>query len=249
MNILSRAAAFKVIILSAGRGKRMGSLTDTLPKPLLRVGNKSLIEHHLCNLANAGFIDIIINHAYLGQMIETVLGDGKRYGVRILYSRELVALETAGGIVRALSVLNNEVYQESSELPFLVINADIYCEIDFSALLPTLEAMEINLGENLAHLVLVNNPNHHPDGDFVLNANQVTLTGMKKLTFSGIGVYRPEFFRDVIPGSVTKLAPLLFQAIAAGKVSGQHYSGMWIDVGTPERLNQLDVELINTQKK
>ena len=136
----------KVMILAAGRGERMRPLTDHAPKPLLRVGEKTIIEHTINQLVSAGFNDIIINHAYLGQMIETVLGDGKRYGVRILYSRELVALETAGGIVRALSVLNNEVYQESSELPFLVINADIYCEIDFSALLPTLEAMEINLG-------------------------------------------------------------------------------------------------------
>lgn len=237
--------SFKAMILAAGRGERMHPLTDMLPKSLLCVGNKPLIEYHLDNLARAGFVDIVINHAHLGQMIETALGDGERYGINIRYSHESIALETAGGIVKALPLLKSKVGNEPGEQPFLIINADIYCEIDFSTLLPILRQMKANLDGYSAHLVLVSNPEHHPDGDFVLNSGRLALKGKEKLTFSGIGVYKPAFFKDIEPGLVAKLAPKLCQAIAAGKVGGEHYEGVWIDVGTPERLRRLDVQLSN----
>jgi len=230
------------MILAAGRGERMRPLTDTLPKPLLRAGDKALIEYHLENLARAGFAEIVINHAHLGKMIEAALGNGKRYGVKINYSPEAVALETAGGIAQALPLLRNE----ADAAPFVVVNADIYCEYDFSKLLPVLEKMQTSAGTglaHLAHLILVDNPAQHPNGDFALDSGKLALTGKSKLTFSGIGVYQPVLFKDVVPGSVAKLAPLLNQAITAGKVSGEHYQGVWVDVGTPERLRLLDGQL------
>ncbi|MGH8763513.1 MAG: N-acetylmuramate alpha-1-phosphate uridylyltransferase MurU [Nitrosospira sp.] len=231
------------MILAAGRGERMRPLTDALPKPLLRVGGKSLIECHLENLARAGFAEIVINHAHLGQMIEAALGNGERYGIDIRYSHEPAALETAGGIARALPLLKDGSKNNHGVQPFLTVNADIYCEIDFSSLLPVLRHMQANPDENLAYLVLVDNPDHHPGGDFVLDSGKVVLPGENKLTFSGIGVYQPIFFRDVLPGSVAKLAPLLRQAIAAGRIGGEHYRGAWVDVGTPERLRLLDRRL------
>lgn len=237
----SELAPFKAIILAAGRGERMRPLTDALPKPLLRVGGKSLIEYHLENLARAGFIEVVINHAHLGQMIEAALGNGEHYGIDIRYSREPVALETAGGIAQALAIL-----QEGSadgEQPFVTVNADIYCEIDFSVLLPVLRHMQSNPDGDLAHLVLVDNPVHHPDGDFAFDSGRVVLSEKNKLTFSGVGVYQPRLFKDVVPGAVAKLAPLLRQAIAAGKIGGRHYRGVWVDVGTPERLHSLDARL------
>ena len=227
------------MILAAGRGERMRPLTDTLPKPLLRAGDKSLIEYHLENLARAGFAEIVINHAHLGKMIEAALGNGKRYGVKINYSPEAVALETAGGIAQALSLLKKDI----GAAPFVVVNADIYCEFDFAKLLPVLEKMQASAESGLAHLIMVDNPAQHPDGDFMLDSGRLTLTGKSKLTFSGIGVYQPEFFKDVVPGSVAKLAPLLNHVIAAGKVSGEYYQGVWVDVGTPERLRALDSQL------
>lgn len=231
------------MILAAGRGERMRPLTDALPKPLLRVGGKSLIEYHLENLARAGFAEIVINHAHLGQMIEAALGNGERYGIDIRYSHEPAALETAGGIAQALPLLKDGSKNNHGVQPFLTVNADIYCEIDFSSLLPVLWHMQANPEENLAYLVLVDNPEHHPGGDFVLDSGKVALPGENNLTFSGIGVYQPAFFRDVLTGSVAKLAPLLRQAIAAGKIGGEHYRGMWVDVGTPERLRLLDHRL------
>ena len=237
------------MILAAGRGERMRPLTDTQPKPLLRAGNKALIEYHLENLARAGFAEIVINHAHLGKMIETALGNGKRYGVKINYSPEAVALETAGGIAQALPMLKSKL----GEAPFVVVNADIYCEYDFAKLLPVLEKTQTSAESglahlaHLAHLVLVDNPAQHPDGDFVLDSGQVALTGKNKLTFSGIGVYQPALFKDVVPGSVAKLAPLLSHAIAAGKVSGEHYQGVWVDVGALERLSALDTRLSSKQ--
>lgn len=227
------------MILAAGRGERMRPLTDILPKPLLRAGDKALIEHHLENLARAGFAEIVINHAHLGKMIEEALGDGQRYGVKINYSPEVVALETAGGIAQALPLLKTEL----GAAPFVVVNADIYCEFDFATLLPVLEKMQGSAETGLAHLIMVDNPAQHPGGDFALDSGQVVLTGKNTLTFSGIGVYQPALFKDVAPGSVAKLAPLLSHAIAAGKISGEHYQGVWVDVGTPERLCALDAKL------
>ena len=234
------------MILAAGRGERMRPLTDTLPKPLLRAGGKALIEYHLENLARAGFINVVINHAHLGQMIEAALGDGKRYGVSLHYSHEPVALETAGGIAKALPILEDKpgnTHGMQKERPFLVINADIYCELDFTALLPVMRQMQSSPDTDLAHLVLVDNPAHHPEGDFSLDSDRVTLSGKNNLTFSGIGIYRPSFFKDVAPGSAARLAPLLREAITTGKVGGQCYRGVWVDVGTPERLRLIDLQL------
>jgi len=226
------------MILAAGRGERMRPLTDAMPKPLLKAGGRALIEHQLISLARAGFTDVVINHAYLGDMIEKALGCGEHYGVRIRYSPEQVVLETAGGIANALPLLTGG----SGDQPFLVVNADIYCTMDYAALLPALQEMQAD-ADRLAHLVLVDNPPHHADGDFALCGVQVKLTGNPKLTFSGIGIYQARLFGDLQPGLPVKLAPLLRQAMQAGKVSGAYSSGQWVDVGTPERLELLDKQL------
>lgn len=222
------------MLLAAGRGERMRPLTDSVPKPLLEAGGQALIEWHLVRLARAGFRDIVVNHAHLGALIEQRLGDGARYGVRIRYSAEGDALETAGGIARALPLLG--------AAPFLVVNADIYCEYDFARLVPALERLERDLAADRVHLVLVDNPPHHPDGDFALVEGRVVEAG-PRLTFSGIGCYRPELFARVPAGAKAKLAPLLREAIAAGRARGERFAGRWVDVGTPERLAVLDREL------
>lgn len=230
------AHPYKAMILAAGRGERMRPLTDTIPKPLLRAGNHMLIEYHLQNLAQAGFNHVIINHAYLGHVIEAALGDGQRYGLHITYSQESVVLETAGGIANALPLLTDTAANQ----PFLVVNADIYCQLDFATLLIALQHLHTHPDNDLAHLVLVDNPPHHSAGDFFLQQDRLTLTGHHTLTFSGIGAYHPKLFDPVASGSATKLSPLLRQAISANKVSGEHYQGMWMDIGTPERLEILD---------
>ena len=214
------------MLLAAGRGERMRPLTDTTPKALLSVGGKPLIVWHLERLRRAGFTEIVINLAHLGKQIEAALGDGRQFGASIRYSREKEALETAGGIAFALPLLGNQ--------PFLVVNADIYCEFDFSKL-PGVETM--------AHLVLVDNPPHHPRGDFALTRNKVAGAGSPMLTFSGIGVYRPELFSGVPRGAKAQLAPLLRRAMDEDSVSGERYSGIWFDAGTPERSRQIDASL------
>jgi N-acetyl-alpha-D-muramate 1-phosphate uridylyltransferase len=225
------------MILAAGRGERMRPLTDSKPKPLLMAGGRMLIEHQIIHLAQAGFTDIVINHAYLGEMIEHALGDGQRYGVHIQFSPEHDVLETAGGIANALPLLTDI----DPDKPFLVTNADVYCEFDYARLLPVLQRDDVG---RLAHLVLVNNPAHHATGDFALNDGIVELAGEKQLTFSGIGVYRPVLFSGVTPRQPAKLAPVLRAAIAERKVTGEYFSGIWEDIGTPERLQQLDRQLI-----
>ncbi|SDY30673.1 N-acetylmuramate alpha-1-phosphate uridylyltransferase MurU [Nitrosomonas sp. Nm33] len=232
--------SFKAMILAAGRGERMRPLTDTLPKPLLRAGKQMLIEYHLQNLAQAGFRDIVINHAYLGHMIEAALGDGQRYDINITYSKETTILETAGGIANALPLLTNYSANQS----FLVVNADIFCQIDYSALLPALQRLQGNPDGDLAHLVLVDNPPHHPNGDFFLEQGRLTAMGHHQLTFSGIGAYHPYLFNLVAPGIATKLSPLLRQAISSNKVGGEYYQGMWMDIGTPERLQLLTAQFL-----
>lgn len=218
----------------------MRPLTDTIPKPLLRVGNKMLIEYHLENLVLAGFKEIVINHAYLGDKIEEALGDGARYGVTIQYSKETIKLETAGGIANALPYLNANHCNQ----PFLVVNGDIYCPIDFSSLIPDLARLNAQSNDDLAHLLLVNNPSHHPEGDFYLSEQgRIIATGQTKLTFSGIGIYRPQLFEQVTINCPTRLAPLLHQTVANHQVSGNFFSGEWIDIGTPDRLNALDQQL------
>ncbi len=215
------------MILAAGRGERMRPLTDRTPKPLLPVAGKPLIAYHLEALARAGFREVVINHAHLGAMIEEALGDGGHWGLRIRYSPEPPgALETGGGIRQALPLLGTG--------PFLVVNGDVWCDYDFSR--PALAAGD------LAHLLLVDNPPHHPEGDFLLDGGRVREGAGERLTFAGIGVYRPELFDGTGPGAFP-LAPLLRRAMAAGRVSGERLTGRWVDVGTPQRLRQLDREL------
>lgn len=219
----------KAMILAAGRGERMRPLTDHTPKPLLKVGDKPLIVWHIERLAEAGFKEIVINHAHLGQQIEESLKDGSQWGVQIRYSPEKVALETAGGIANALHLLG--------DTPFLVVNGDTFSDIDYASLQHALQPNQ------QAHLVMVDNPPQHPAGDFVLEKGLVAEHGAAKLTFSGVGVYRPELFADVEKGQPAKLAPLLRNAMAQGQVSGQHHRGKWYDIGTPQRLAELDAQL------
>ncbi len=225
----------KAMILAAGRGERMRPLTDTCPKPLLAAGGKPLIVWHIERLAAAGITELVINHAHLGQMIEDTLGDGAAFGVRIAYSPEGTALETAGGIARALPLLGNA--------PFLVVNGDVFCDTDFAALRDA--GAQLQAGGLLAHLLLVPNPAHHPDGDFgLLPDARVTDDGRgERLTFSGIGAYHPALFAALPPDRPAKLAPLLRTAMAAGQVSGARHDGRWVDVGTPQRLAELDASL------
>jgi MurNAc alpha-1-phosphate uridylyltransferase len=220
----------RAMILAAGRGERMRPLTDSVPKPLLAVGGKSLLVRHIENLADAGCRRIVINHAHLGAMIEDCLGDGRDLGVHIEYSREVVALEAAGGIVLALPLLG--------EGPFLVVNGDVYCELDFKILVGRAGIMKSS--NALAHLVLVGNPPHHPGGDFVLEEGQVGNVGEPRLTFSGIGLYMPQLFSGIAHGAKAPLAPLLRRAADSGAVTGEHFHGRWEDVGTPQRLVELD---------
>lgn len=214
----------KAMILAAGRGERMRPLTDHTPKPLLQAAGKALIEYQIEALVGAGITELVINHAHLGRQLEQALGDGRRYGAQIVYSAEGEgqALETGGGIYKALPLLGTEA--------FVVVNGDIYCDYDFSRL---------QIPEGLAHLILVDNPGHNPAGDFALNEGQVHSEGSDKLTFSGIGVYRPALFSDCQPGAFA-LAPILRAAMLRGEVSGEHHRGLWMDIGTPERLQQLD---------
>jgi MurNAc alpha-1-phosphate uridylyltransferase len=217
------------MILAAGRGERMRPLTDHTPKPLLNAGGKPLIEWHIERLVRVGITDLVINHAHLGAQIEQTLGNGSQFGATIRYSDEGTALETAGGIAFALPLLGDE--------PFAVVNGDIYCDYDFSRL-PELAA-KMKHNQDAIHLVLIDNPIHHPQGDFGLDGVRVTDTP-PKLTFSGIGLYRPFLFTPIVRGSKAPLAPLLHEQIALGKVSGEHHHGVWVDVGTPQRLDELD---------
>jgi MurNAc alpha-1-phosphate uridylyltransferase len=213
----------------------MRPLTDLTPKPLLLAGGKPLIAWHIERLVRAGITDLVINHAHLGTQIEDALGDGSQFGAHIRYSAEGTALETAGGISYALNLLGNA--------PFAVINGDIYCDYDFTHL-PT-HAAALQKHGDTAHLVLVDNPAHHPNGDFGLAADRVTASPF--LTFSGIGLYQPSLFGHIARGTKAPLAPLLRAQIALGRVSGEHYTGRWVDVGTPQRLETLDNALRASQ--
>jgi N-acetyl-alpha-D-muramate 1-phosphate uridylyltransferase len=214
----------RAMILAAGRGARMRPLTDHTPKPLLEVGGKPLIVWHIERLAQAGITELVINHAYLGQQVEDTLGDGTQWHVHIQYSAEQTALETAGGIAKALPLLGDE--------SFLVVNGDVFTDIDYAA-------TSLPVGK-LAHLVMVDNPQQHAEGDFALQDGLVKQAADNRLTFSGIGVYHPDLFTSVQSGEAAKLAPLLISAMQQGLVSGQHHTGVWHDIGTPERLAQLD---------
>jgi len=227
------------MILAAGRGERMRPLTDRTPKPLLTVGGKPLLVWHIERLRAAGYSHIVINHAHLGEQIEAALGNGAAFGVSIEYSREISALETAGGIATALPLIGNEA--------FTVVNGDIYCEYDFSRLAEPMARLAA--GNDQAHLVMVDNPPHHPQGDFVLEGGRLTNADIPltphpaRFTFSGIGVYHRALFAHTRAGEKAPLAPLLRLAIDAGRASGEHYAGRWEDVGTPARLTALDEEL------
>ncbi len=232
------------MILAAGRGERMRPLTDHTPKPLLQAGGKALIVWHIERLVAAGITELVINHAHLGAQIESTLGDGRQLGARIEYSDEGTALETAGGIAYAAALLGDAV--------FAVVNGDIYCDYDFSRL-PVIAARMAH-NSDTAHLVLVENPAHNLKGDFALQNSRITATPPNPesrilhppsplLTFSGIGLYKPELFKDIVRGSKAPLAPLLREQITLGKVSGEYHEGTWIDVGTPQRLSELDAQL------
>ncbi len=210
----------RAMILAAGKGERMRPLTLTTPKPLISVAGVPLIEYHLRALARAGFKEVVINHAWLGEKIEAHLGTGEQFGLNIQYSVESQPLETGGGIYQALKYLG--------DAPFVLVNGDIWTDYDLSALRKPLTG--------LAHLVLMDNPEHHVEGDFSLQQEQVTLPQAgNSLTYSGIAVLHPQLFADCVGGAF-RLAPLLRQAIAQGQVSGEHFAGHWIDVGTQERL-------------
>lgn len=220
----------KAMILAAGLGARMRPLTDHTPKPLLPVGGKPLIVWHLEKLRACGFKDVVINIAWLGGMLPEALGDGRQFGLSIQYSdeRDEGVLETGGGIIKALPLLGDE--------PFLVVNGDIWCDYDFQ--------VDFQLAKgDLAHLILVDNPPHHPEGDFLLQNGRVLEAGAKKLTFSGIGYYHPELFSHLEYGK-RALAPVLREAMRIEKASGEQHSGVWLDIGTPERLSELDRSLL-----
>lgn len=213
----------RVLLLAAGRGERMRPLSDHTAKPLLEVSGHALIEHHIARLAGAGFSEFVVNLSWHGDQIRTRLGDGSRYGVSIAYSDEgAEALETAGGIVLALPLLG--------DAPFAVVNSDIWTDYPF-------ERLALRPGK-LAHLVLVENPAHNPDGDFQLDTRGEVRLEEKTHTFAGIAAYAPELFAGLEPGK-RPLAPLLREAAERGEVSGEFYDGVWEDIGTPERLQEL----------
>ncbi len=212
------------MILAAGRGERMRPLTDAVPKPLLEVAGKPLIVHQIEALSLAGIETIVINTGRLGDQIQYHLGTGESFGVSILYSEEGdEPLETAGGIVKALPLLGDK--------PFIVANADIYSDFDY-------QTLPNQLGSD-AHLVLVDNPPHNPEGDFAIENGHLQNEGSHKLTFTGIGLYSPRFFKDCAYGKLP-LAPLLRESAQVNRLSGQYFTGFWSDIGTPERLNEVN---------
>jgi N-acetyl-alpha-D-muramate 1-phosphate uridylyltransferase len=217
------------MILAAGRGLRMRPLTDHTPKPLLEVDGVPLIVRLIDRLRRAGVVEMVINHAHLGMQIEQALGEGSRYGVRIAYSAEGEALETAGGIAKALHLLG--------EQPFIAANADVFSDYDFSSMI------DLDLNRSLAHLVLVDNPPQHPKGDFALEQGFVRNTGASMLTFAGFGLYHPRLFAGVPVGSKAQSAPLLRAAAEEDRVTGEHFRGEWQDIGTPARLEALNAAL------
>lgn len=224
----------RAMILAAGRGERMRPLTDSCPKPLLRAGGRALIEWQLLALRRAGFVDVVINHAHLGVMIEQALGDGSRWGLRIRYSPEREALETAGGIASALPLLGDG--------PFLVMAGDVHTDFD--------PARALTIGSQMraaglaAWCVLVDNPPHHADGDFALRDGRLVADAASRLTFSGIGVYRATLFDGVGAGTKAPLAPLLREAARCGVAGAEYHGGHWTDAGTPQRLAELDAQLM-----
>ncbi len=223
----------RAMILAAGRGERMRPLTDKMPKSMLEVNGKPLIQYHVENLVQAGIVDIVINHALFGEQLEACLNDGKALGASITYSAEGdQPLETAGGIVKALHLLGDK--------PFVTVNADIWTDFPFQNLLCESDG----LSGDSAHLILVDTPEHNAKGDFALSDGKVINQGEPMLTFSGISVFTPGFFKDCPSGSAP-LVPILRQASSQGRMTGSHYQGRWQDIGTPERLFNLRQSLDN----
>ena len=232
----------KAMILAAGRGERMRPLTDACPKPLLKVRGRPLIEWHILNLVRAGIIDIVINHSHLGHMLEEALGDGSKFGARIVYSHEPTPLETAGGIANALHLLGDE--------PFVALSGDIYAPyFDFTQVFEALPDKDM-VGQpippdkrDIAWLYLTPNPWHNPEGDFGIDMYTLSNQGDPKWNFGNIGVYRPEMFDGIQPGEFVKFGPLMRKFIAQGRVGGEIYHGPWVNVGTVQQLEELNAPL------
>lgn len=222
------------LILAAGRGERMRPLTDTVPKPLLKVGGRPIIEWQVERLALAGFTELVVNHSHFGQAIEQSLGDGRRLGVRIRYSHEATALETAGGVAQALALLAFE--------PFVVVSGDIHTTFDYASLAPRLESILRHPERRCAHFVLVDNPPWHSAGDMGLADGLVTREG-PRLTYGNIAVFHPMLFADIAPGTWLKLFPWAYRFVDQGRVSGEHFRGPWDNIGTPAQLAALDRRL------
>ncbi|CAB3639959.1 N-acetylmuramate alpha-1-phosphate uridylyltransferase MurU [Paraburkholderia rhynchosiae] len=228
----------KAMIFAAGRGERMRPLTDACPKPLLEVGGKPLIVWQIERLARAGFQTIVINHAWLGERIEAALGDGSRWHVHLRYSAEHEALETAGGIVQALPLIEDNGESEV----FAAVSGDVYADFDYAVLNAHAEALKA-LPEPGMHLVMVPNPAFHPDGDFALVGGRLSLDAQPRFTFGNIGLYDTRMFRDLPRGTRCALRPYYRDAIARGLATGELYEGLWENVGTPAQLQQLDQRL------
>lgn len=224
----------RALVLAAGSGERMRPLTDATPKPLLPAGGKPLIGWQLERLAAAGVRDVVINHAHLGEQLERALGDGSQWGVRIAWSREGTALETAGAVAKALPLLGEE--------PFLLVSADIYTDFDYARLRPVAQAMGRNPQSRAAHLVLVDNPPFHPGGDMGLADGLIRRSG-PLLTYANIAVFHPALFADILPGTRLRLFPWAYRFVDEGRVGGEHFRGTWDNVGTPAQLAELDRRL------
>ena len=224
----------RAIIFAAGPGERLRPLTDAMPKPLLRAGGRALIEWQILRLAAAGIRELVINCARLGEMIESALGDGSRLGVRIAYSREPQALETAGGIVKALALLGSE--------PFLAVSADIHTDYDYARLIPVAADIAARPERRAAHFVLVDNPAFHPAGDMGLADGMVT-RARPWLTYGNIAVWHPALFTALPAGEPMKLFPWAYRLVDEGRVTGEHFAGSWDNVGTPAQLEALDRRL------
>jgi N-acetyl-alpha-D-muramate 1-phosphate uridylyltransferase len=236
----------KAMIFAAGRGERMRPLTDTCPKPLLKVRGRPLVVWHILNLVRAGITEIVINHAHLGHMFEETLGDGSQFGAKLLYSAEGTALETAGGIAKARHLLGEE--------PFVAISGDIYCpHFDFTQVLDVLKDDDVWGNphpadkRDIAWIYLVKNPPYHLKGDFALSNYAITAQGEQMYTFANIGVYRPEMFDGIVPGERAKLGPMLYQFAEHGRIGGDIYRGEWHNVGTVEQLELLNAPLKGQQ--
>jgi MurNAc alpha-1-phosphate uridylyltransferase len=224
----------RALILAAGRGERMRPLTDAIPKPLLPVGGRALIEWQVERLVAGGFRELVVNHSHLGALIESALGDGARFGAAIRYSHEPDALETAGGVAQALALLGDD--------PFVVVSGDIHTDFDYASLVPRIASIARAPERHAAHFVLVDNPPFHPGGDMALADGLVAREGAR-LTYGNISVFHPEPFRAIAPGTALKLFPWAYHLVEAGRVTGERYAGSWDNIGTPDQLAALDRRL------